>query len=86
MKQPYVHATQHTAYLPYGELLVDEHSSSEQRISEIKVIMYHMMCTHIEAKFDRSIRFFNNEGVINSIDYKFSEFKRAVIKINENEN
>ena len=30
MKQPYVHVTQHTAYLPYGELLVDEHSSSEE--------------------------------------------------------
>ena len=29
MKQPYVHVTQHTANLPYGELLVDEHSSSE---------------------------------------------------------
>jgi len=39
-----------------------------------------------EVKFDRYIRFFNNEGAINSIDYKFSEFKRAVIKINKNEN
>ena len=29
MNQPYVHATQYTAYLPYGELLVDEHTSSE---------------------------------------------------------